>query len=360
MPHEDLEELFHASARISSAALSDLVRQRGRWEKNSEEFAEVLLALHSAGLGRHQLTQEAVKSFATAQRDDGSWGSDFDQTAYGIMVAAAYPAVLGADKMSKAAEFIVLDYGNTALGHSWSDEVGKTLLGLKALAIARHPRLREIAADSLLWLETLMSSAWSDHLINERYTAEFVAVVKEVGPSQVQDKAKQMTEALLVACENTQGTLWNNDLRANGITLEATASLLIRRVSPAMQRRVIDWFQKKQRRDGSFGSVLATARIIQGLAVLQYEIARQGGLDEQAAQAKVALAHRGVTDGIPLALLWKPMRLHHDTERQARVLIVPDRLWKVMLWLVGTAISAIFALLASLFGDLLKQWILFP
>ena len=57
MPHEDLEELFHASARISSAALSDLIRQRGRWEKNSEEFAEVLLALHSAGLGRHQLTQ---------------------------------------------------------------------------------------------------------------------------------------------------------------------------------------------------------------------------------------------------------------------------------------------------------------
>lgn len=372
MPQHDAG-LFDAAAELSSKALTLLIRQRGKWEAGVES-AEVLLALYYAGLGRHQLAQDAAETFAQAQVKDGpsagSWDAADDVTAYGVMVAAAYPGVFNAGQMAKAAEFLLGSYGNTAIKYSWSDEVGTTLLGLRALAIARNPRLNEIAGKSLLWLTNFDDGFGM--LINERYSAEFVAAVQEIEEIgdvlgepdikvKVREHAELMTNALLRSCAeqlDQEKILWNNDPRANGITLEAMARALVRSAAPAAQRNIISWFKARQGADGAFGTFLATARIVQGLARVQYWLSRQRGLDHEAARARVAQAHRGVSEGIPLALLWKPMRLHHDTERQARVVIVPDPIWRSLLWIVWTAIPAIIALLVWLFGDILKQAIL--
>lgn len=174
-------------------------------------------------------------------------------------------------------------------------------------------------------------------------------------PDRVQEEVPEMLNALIRSCHDNlpvSRKLWNNDPRANGIALEALAGSLTAE-DPTVLRNVIAWFKEKQQRDGSFGTALETARVVQGLAQFAFSVARARGLDPEAARASVASAHQGLADAIPLAVLWQPMRWSHDEMRQARVLVVPDRIWSRTVWIVSALTGVV---LVPLVYDLIKTW----
>jgi hypothetical protein len=351
------------AAAISMLGMRHLLQERRDWAPTVES-AEILLAMSQVGLGSHLLAQSGVERFAAAQHRDGeslgSWGGDFDTTAHGLMLAAAYPGLIDANQARLGADFLLKTFGDTSLGWSWSDEIPKTLLALRALLAVRHPRVGEVARLALPWLLNYQHDLI---LVNERYTAEFLAVHREVAemigidgiPERVREEVPEMQVALIRSCYEqlgTSGKLWNNDPRANGIALEMIASSLATE-DPAMLRKVLAWFSGRQRPDGSFGTALETARVVQGLAQFADSLARARGLDHDAARASVRSAHQGLAEAIPMTVLWRSLRWVHDEARQARILIVPDRAWR---WVVGTVSFIAVALLSSWVPELVKTW----
>lgn len=355
--------LSTTAVAISMAGMRHLLQERRDWAPTVES-AEILLAMAQVGLGAHLIAQSGVERFAAAQRLDGesrgSWGGDFDATAHGLMLAAAYPGLIDADRARLGAEFLLQTFGDTSLGWSWSDEIPKTLLALRALLAVRHPRVGEVARLAMPWL---LNYAHDLILVNERYTAEFLAVHREVSemigidgiPERVREEVPEMQVALLRSCHEqlgASGKLWNNDPRANGIALEMVATSLAVE-DPTMLKNVLTWFAGRQRPDGSFGTPLETARVVQGLAQFAYSLARARGLDHDAARASVRSAHQGLSEAIPIAVLWRSLRWEHDEARQARILIVPDRAWR---WLVGTVSFIVIALLSNWLPSLVETW----
>lgn len=358
-----MHPLIADSAAISMLAMRHLLQRRRNWDPTVES-AEILLAMQQVGLGSHILARHGVECFAAAQDTDGltkgSWGGDFDTTAHGLMLAAAYPGLIDAEHAGLGADFLLRTFGDTSLGWSWSDEIPKTLLALRALIAVRHPRVGEVARVAMPWL---LNHQYDLILVNERYTAEFLAVHREVSmmigadqiPDRVKEEVPEMLNALIRSChENLPVTrkLWNNDPRANGIALEALAGSLAAE-DPGVLRNLIAWFKEKQQRDGSFGTAVETARVVQGLAQFAFSLSLSRGLDSEAARASVASAHQGLADAIPLAVLWQPMRWAHDETRGMRILVVPDRIWSRTVWLLSGLTGV---LLIPLMYDLVKTW----
>ena len=356
-------QLITDAAAISSVAMRHLLQRRRAWDPTVES-AEILLAMQQVGLGSHILARHGVGCFAAAQETDGvskgSWAGDFDTTAHGLMLAAAYPGLIDTEHANLGAEFLLRTFGDTSLGWSWSDEIPKTLLALRALIAVRHPRVGEVAGVAMPWL---LNHQHDLILVNERYTAEFLAIHREVAmmlgaeqiPDRVREEVPEMLNALIRSCHDNlpvSRKLWNNDPRANGIALEALAGSLTAE-DPTVLGNVITWFKEKQQRDGSFGTALETARVVQGLAQFAFSVARARGLDPEAARASVASAHQGLADAIPLAVLWQPMRWSHDEMRQARVLVIPDRIWSRTVWIVSALTGVV---LVPLVYDLIKTW----